>query len=380
MSVTLKPLSQQSIVITGASSGIGLATARMAALQGAAVLLVARDEPSLQKAVEEIRAAGGRADYAVADVGDQAAVEAAAAKAEEVFGGFDSWVNDAGVSVYGHMVDLPIEDHRRLFETNYFGVVHGSLAAAKRLRERGGAIINVGSVLSDRSVIWQGPYSASKFAVRGFTDALRMELEAEGAPISVTLIKPSGIDTPFQEHARNRMDEPGTKVPFPAYDPQLVARAICFACATPRRDLVIGFGGAAIALAGSVAPRLTDFVMEAVGKVMQTTNEPGRAEMRDNLYEGRPGGTAHSSLSGKPHRRTSLLLEAQMNPLATTVIVAGLSALVIGAVASRRMGHGRVVTRPMHHRLLPRDVARTADRALNEVRHVGQDIARQFRR
>jgi NAD(P)-dependent dehydrogenase (short-subunit alcohol dehydrogenase family) len=380
MAASLKPLSQQNIVITGASSGIGLGTARMAALQGASVLLVARDEPSLQKAVEEIRAAGGRADYAIADVADLAALEAAADKAEQVFGGIDSWVNDAGVSFYGNMIEMPLEDHRRIFETNYWGVVHGSLIAARRLRAQGGAIVNVGSVLSDRSLIWQGAYCATKHAVRGFTDALRMELEAEGAAISVTLIKPAGIDTPFQEHARNRLGEPGVKVPFPAYDPQLVARAICHACANPKRDIVVGGGGAAIGILGNLMPRSTDFVMELIGKFAQTTNEPGRPGFRDNLYEGRPGGTAHSSLSGKPHRTTSLLLEAQLRPVTTAALMAGIGALALGAAAARRMGQGRVVTRPVHQRVLPREVARSADRVLHEARHIGRDLARQFRR
>jgi short-subunit dehydrogenase len=336
MAPRLKPLSQQVLVITGASSGIGLATARMAAQRGAAVVLVARDEPSLADAVQGIREAGGRAEYHVADVADRAALQGAADLAIERFGGFDSWINDAGVSVYGTQEQTPIEDQRRLFETNYWGTVHGSLIAAAHLKPKGGALINVGSVLSDRAMIYQGTYSATKHAVKAFTDALRMELEVERAPVSVTLIKPASIDTTFQEHARILLDTPGVMVPPPAYDPRLVARAILFACATPRRDLYVGAGGAAISLFGNLFPRGTDLVMEAVGRVSQTTGQTGKSERRDNLYQGRPGGAERSSLSGTPQRTSSLLLEAQMNPVAALAAAAGFAALVAGAMLARR--------------------------------------------
>lgn len=348
MPARLKPLARQTILITGASSGIGLATARLAAARGAAVVLVARNEESLQEAVQGIREAGGRAEYFVADVADFAALESAADFAESKFGAIDSWVNDAGTSVYGTQEETPLEDQRRLFETNYWGVVHGSLIAARRMKSRGGAIINLGSILSDRTMIYQGTYSATKFAVKAFTDALRMELEAERALISVTLIKPSAIDTTFQEHARIHMDTAGVKVPPPVYDPRLVARAILYACEHPRRDIVVGGGGAAIALFGNLFPRSTDLVMQLIGRPTQVTNESGRPGMRDNLYQGRPGGDERSSLSGMPQRRTSLLLEAQLNPVATLATVAGIGALVMGAVAARRMGTGHI------GRMLPR--------------------------
>jgi short-subunit dehydrogenase len=346
MPVRLKPLPRQTILITGASSGIGLETARTAAARGARVMLVARDEPSLQRAVEEIRAAGGKAEYHVADVADQAALEEAAEHCIRAFGGLDTWVNDAGVGAFGKVEDMTLEDHRRIFETNYWGVVHGSLIAAAKLKQRGGgAIINVGSVLSDRAVIYQGPYCATKHAVKAFTDSLRMELEVERAPISVTLIKPAAMDTAFQEHARIRMSTQGVQVPPPVYDPYLVTRAILYACEHPRRDIVIGMGGAVIGIFGNLFPRTTDLVMEAVGRPLQVTEQRGRPEMRDNLYEGRPG-AVRSSLSGMPQRRTSLLLEAQLNPVATAVAVAGLGALVLGAVAARRAGIGRMLPRP----------------------------------
>lgn len=335
MPLRLKPLSRQVVLITGASSGIGLAAARMAAARGAAVMLVARDGPSLAEAVQRIRDAGGRAAFHIADVADRAALEAAADHTAAEFGGLDSWVNDAGTSVVGTIEETPVADQRRLFETNYWGTVNGSLVAARRLRATGGAIVNVGSVLSDRALIYQGTYSATKHAVKAFTDTLRMELEAEGAPVSVTLIKPSSIDTPFQEHARLSWDLPGVRLPPPVYDPALVARAICFACATPRRDIVVGGGGAAVALAGTLFPRLTDYAMEAIGKPSQEAPPEGDPAMRDNLRQGRPGGRARSAL-GRHARRTSLLLEAQLNPVATAMAAGLAGILALGALAARR--------------------------------------------
>jgi short-subunit dehydrogenase len=357
----LKPLNQQTIVITGASSGIGLATARLAAQSGARVFLIARNGEALEQIVQDLRNRGARADYAVADVGKLEEMEAAARKVESAFGGFDSWVNDAGTSIYAELERLPLADHHRLFETNYWGVVHGSIIAAKALRQRGsGAIINVGSVLSDRAMMLQGAYSATKHAVRAFTDALRMELERNGAPISVTLIKPSGIETGFQDHARNYLDSPGVRVPPPAYEPALVARAILHACAHRKREIVVGFGGHAIALMGTLFPRTTDLVMEAIGYPIQMSNKRPKASRADNLYQPREDGTEKSlTRPVAPVRKTSLFLEAQLHPAMTAAALAGLGALVIGASAARRMGGGRVLIpgqRPM--RRLAREVGR----------------------
>ena len=206
-------------------------------------------------------------------------------------------------AVYGTVEQIPIEDHRRIFEVNYWGVVNGSLIAARHLRQRGGAIINTGSVVSDRAMMLQGPYSAAKHAVKAFTDTLRMELEQEDAPISVTLIKPSAIDTTFFEHARSYLDAPGIKNPPPAYDPALVAKAMLFACENQKRDIVVGFGGWAISALGGIAPRTTDYIMEATGYATQVTDHPGRGQRRDNLYEPREDGSAHSALPGRAWTR-----------------------------------------------------------------------------
>ncbi|MGI4797301.1 MAG: SDR family oxidoreductase [Janthinobacterium lividum] len=331
--IVLKKLSQQTIVLTGGTSGIGLVTARMLAKRGAKLFLIARNEDALRSLRDEIRAGGGQADYAVADVADKSALDAAAARAVEVFGGFDTWINDAGAFIYGRLDTVALEDQRRLFDVTYWGTVHGSLIAAERLKRTGGAIINVGSVLGEIAIPYQGAYCASKFALKGFTEAFRREVEAERQLISITLIKPAAINTPFTDHARNRMDSPGTRNPPPAYDPHLVATAIAHACEKPVRDLTIGgAGGMSMVLANRVAPRIMDWLSARVGHASMTTQDVGDPAQRDNLYEPREDLSENSSLHPMT-RKTSLALTAQLHPGATWATLACAVALF---VATRR--------------------------------------------
>ncbi len=216
--------------------------------------------------------------------------------------------------------------------------------AARHLRERGGgAIINLGSVLSDRAVIDQGPYCATKHAIRAFTDVLRMELERDGAPIAVTLIKPGSMHTPYPEHARSYVDQP-MRVPPVVYDPRLVADAILFAAEHPRRTLVVGGNGLMISLMGQAAPRLTGLIMEAIGRPAQVKpHDPGDPAKRDNLYEPRPDGVVDGGQDIYV-RRQSLLLEAQKRPVATAAVLGGIGWLTWAAPARgrrRSVPHGR---------------------------------------
>jgi NAD(P)-dependent dehydrogenase (short-subunit alcohol dehydrogenase family) len=377
----LKPLHEQVVVVTGASSGIGLATARLAAGRGARVLMVARDGAALERAAAEIRAHGGDAVPHVADVADQDGMRGAAEAAEREWGRIDTWVNNAGVSIYGPILEVPLDEQRRLFETDYWGVVIGSLVAAGHLRRRGGALINIGSVLSDRAILWQGPYSAAKHAVKGFTDALRMELEADGIPISVTLVKPGTIDTGFEEHARNRLPVEPVNPP-PVYAPEVVARAVLHAAEHPVRDLFVGGGGRMISLFGTIAPRLTDMLME---RFMPSAY--GDAEKRtttDALFgpsgsDGRTRGGRHSSV-----RERSFYTAAAMHPWATAAVSVGVGALAAAAIAggaarsrSRRPAPGRGLpdyaagARPMSGARWPED-----DPRMHEPRGTGLERGR----
>jgi len=292
----LKRLKDQTIVITGASSGIGLATARLAARRGARVVLSSHNETDLRRVTAEINATDGRAIFAVADVADPGQLDAVADAAIATFGGIDTWVNNAGVSIYGKLTEVPLEDKKRLFDVNFWGVVHGCRTAVRHLRERGGTIINIGSIVSDTAVPLQGMYSASKHAVQGYTNALRMELEHDGLPVAVSLVKPSAIDTPYLDHARNYM-ESAPSFPPPVYAAEVVAHAILRCAEKPTRDLTVGGGGRLMTLAGSLAPRTMDRYM--VATMFQQQKDPDRPrQTMDSLYRPSPEGQTSGPYDG----------------------------------------------------------------------------------
>jgi short-subunit dehydrogenase len=332
MAAKIKPLKEQVLVITGASSGIGLETARMAAEQGARVVLTSRNEEVLAAVCQEINDAGGQAIYVAADVADREALQRVADAAIERFGGFDTWVNVAGLGIVGRLEDVSDEDSRRMFETNFWGLVNGSLIAAEHLKPRGGTIINLGSVASDVAFPLQGMYSASKHAVKGFTDALRVELEEAGAPVRVTLIKPAGINTPFMQHARNYTEcEP--KLPPPVYDPKEVAVAILHATTHWKRDIYVGGGGKAMSTLNKHTPRVMDKMNERVVINQMQRDEPPR-NPAGALWEARGGGEVRGDQPGLV-RKTSLTTRASLHPVLTGL------ALAAGVAAAAWVGTGR---------------------------------------
>jgi short-subunit dehydrogenase len=294
MAQSLKPLDQQVIVITGASSGIGLATAHAAAAQGAKLVLAARSGDTLEQVVADLTADGCDAISVTADVSDRAQVESIAQQAIARFGRIDSWVNDAGLSIYGRLREVSEEDSRRLFDINFWGVVNGSLVALPYLLRQGGALINLGSEVSEAVVPLQGMYAASKHAVKGFTDALRVEVEElDKAPVSITLIQPTAVDTPFPQHAKNYMDkEP--KLPTPMIDPFKVAEAILDAATNPARDVKVG----AMSTLNTAMHKLMPAVAEKVAKKYANRQQYDEAPRHPEgaLYQ--PSGSGHIHGSG----------------------------------------------------------------------------------
>jgi len=274
MKPKLKRLSEQVIVITGATSGIGLATARMAVERGARVVIAARQHDSLHTLQEELNASGKRAVHVAADVTKPEDAHRISETAIEAFGGFDTWVNDAGTSVFGRITEVPVADEQAVFAVNLWGTVYGMKEAVAHLRNKGGALINVGSEVSDHAVPLQAAYSASKHAIKAYTDALRIEIADEKLPISVTLIKPTGIATPFFEHAKNYMKQEPI-APAPMYAPEVVAEAILYAAETPTRDFLVGDSAVLNSALGRFAPSLNDKVMKAAGfKGQQDSRAP----------------------------------------------------------------------------------------------------------
>jgi len=333
MGQKLKPLNEQVIVITGASSGIGLATTKLAARRGAQVVLVSRDQEDLTRAVREIQERGGRAVHFVADVADQAAMQRVARDVVVQFGRLDTWINNAGVTVYGLIEEVPIEDVRRLFETNYWGVVNGSLAALPHLRSGGGALINLGSALSDTGYPLQGHYTASKHAVKGFTDSLRLEVEKSGAPVCITLIQPAAIDTPYPQHAKNHLGFEAKHMP-PVYAPEVVAKAILHCAEKPERNVLVGGSGKVFSTSEKFAPRLFDRMKEATSFHGQLTDRPARSG--DTLFHPRPDdGRVRGGHPGHV-MKTSAYTEARLHRGRALL---GLAVLGAGLFVAKRARH-----------------------------------------
>ena len=282
MAANLKPIHEQVVVITGASSGIGLATALTFARKGAKVVLAARSDETLSDIVQQITSAGGDAIAVHCDVTNRAELQRLAETAVAKYGRIDTWVNNAGVSIYGRLDQVTEEDSRRLFDINFWGLVNGSLVALPYFKATGGALINLGSEVSDAVVPLQAMYSASKHAVKGFTDGLRMEIvDVDKAPVAITLIQPTAIDTPYPQHARNYLSQEA-KLPTPQEDPQKVADAIVDAAEHETKFVRVGAMSVVNTIAAKVMPSVAE-KMAATYVHKQTYEEPPRD----------PAGTLH---------------------------------------------------------------------------------------
>ena len=338
MAIRLRKLHDQVMVITGATSGIGLTTARMAAARGARLVLAARSKEALGELADEMRSRGVMVETVAADVGDITHLARIGPKPNDRVGRLDNGVTQARLSIFGRLEEIAPEDHHRLFQTNFWGTVNGSLEAVRRMKHRGGgAIINVGSEVSERSIPMQGMYASSKHAVKGFTDALRMELEKEDAPLQVTLVRPAAIDTMFAVHAKNYMDkEPA--LPPPIYAPEVVADAILYCAEHPKRDIYAGGASKMISAGSKLMPAMFDRYMNATMFKQQQSQRPTMPGRRDALYKPDPA-TELRQRQGMPqnvHERSLYTRTSLRSSPTTTLLVAG-GALLAAFSLSRRL-------------------------------------------
>ena len=273
------------VVITGASAGIGRATARRFAREGAAVGLVARGRAGLEAARREVEVAGGRALVLPADVADAGAIEDAAARVERELGPIDVWVNNAMASVFAPVAETTAEEFRRVTEVTYLGYVHGTMAALKRMLPRDrGAIVQVGSALAYRGIPLQAAYCGAKHAIQGFTESLRAELLHEGSKVRLTMAQLPALNTPQFGWTRSRLPRKAQPVP-PIYQPEVAAEAIHWAAHHDRRELYVGLSTSLVLLGNKFAPGLGDRYLARTGYDSQQTGEPRDPTLADNLWE-----------------------------------------------------------------------------------------------
>jgi short-subunit dehydrogenase len=285
-----RTIEDQTVVITGASSGIGRTAARMFAERGARVVVASRNIEALNDLVREITSAGGLAYAVEADVSKQEDVERLGEMATNHFGRVDTWINNAGVSMYATFDKMADEEIRRIMDVNFMGTVYGMQTAFKIMRSQGGGtIINTASVTGKRAIPLQSVYSASKYAIVGLGEAVRAELVNEEAEINVCTICPPSIDTPFFDHALTK-EGVAPKPVAPVYNPEDVAKAMISCAENPRREVLIGAAGKTFAIMNTLAPGISDWVMGKVGVSGQLTDQPKSPDATNNLFEVPPDG------------------------------------------------------------------------------------------
>jgi NAD(P)-dependent dehydrogenase (short-subunit alcohol dehydrogenase family) len=273
------------VVITGASAGVGRATAQRFAKDGAAIALIARGEAGLEGARRDVEAAGGRALVCAADVADPWAVDAAAARAEAELGPIDVWINCAMVTVFGEFDTLTMDEFRRVTEVTYLGYVHGTHAALQRMLARDrGTIVQVGSALAYRAIPLQSAYCGAKHAIRGFTDSVRTELMHRGSRVWLTEVHMPALNTPQFEWCKNKMPHKSQPVP-PIYQPEVAADAVHFAAHERRRELWVGASTAVVITGNKILPGVGDRYLARTGFASQQYDGPPSAAARYNLWQ-----------------------------------------------------------------------------------------------
>ncbi len=328
------------VVITGASAGVGRATARAFAADGWDVGLIARGEAGLEAAAEEVRVAGRRALVLPLDVADADAVDAAAERVEQELGPIDAWVNVAMESVFAPVAETTPDEYRRVTEVNYLGYVHGTLSALRRMTPRDrGVIVEVGSALAYRSIPLQSAYCATKHAIVGFTDSLRCELVHDGSHVRVTAVHLPAVNTPQFGWVRSRLPNRAQPVP-PIFDPEVPARAILAMAKHPRRELLVGWPTYLSVWGQKFAPGIMDVYLGRTGYAGQQTDEarPDRPDNLDRPLDAAADRGAHGRFDDQAHS-WSPMLEVALHPrLVVGLVAAGAAALVIGLWRAVRTG------------------------------------------
>ncbi|MGH9409414.1 MAG: SDR family oxidoreductase [Vicinamibacterales bacterium] len=322
---------RETVVVTGASAGLGRAVARRFGVDRANVVLIARGRDGLEAARTEIEEAGGRALVVAADVADADAIEAAAARAEETFGPIDIWINNAMTSVFSPVREMRAEEYRRVTEVTYLGVVHGTLAALRRMLPRDrGAIVQSGSALAYRGIPLQSAYCAAKHAIQGFMDSLRSELLHDGSRVHVTMVQLPAMNTPQFGWVKSRLPHTAQPVP-PIYQPEVAAEAIHWAAHHRRRELWVGAPTVQAILANRIAPGALDHYLGATGYSAQQTDEPEDPSRPNNLWTPVPGDHgAHGSFDARASFDSPQAWTSMHRRMAAAVSVAGLALAAFG--------------------------------------------------
>ena len=290
------------IAITGASAGVGRATAQAFAREGARIGLIARDERRLRSAKAEVEAVGGHALVLPADVADFQQVERAAHLLEKKFGPIDVWVNNAMTTIFAPFDEITPDEFRRATEVTYLGYVYGTMAALKRMKPRDyGIIVQVGSALARRSIPLQSPYCGAKHAILGFTDSLRSELIHDNSQVHLTVVNLPAMNTPQFEWSRTRLPRHPQPVP-PIFQPEVAADAIVWASKNRRREIDVAFPTVTAVIAQKIAPGFADYYLAKTGYESQQMNKPVDVNRPDNLFHPVPGNfAAHGRFDDQAH-------------------------------------------------------------------------------
>jgi len=325
-------MSSEVVVITGASAGVGRATARLFGSRGAKVGLLARSPDGLEGARRDVEEAGGRALVLPADVSDAAQVEAAAERVESTLGPIDIWINNAMVSVFSPVKEMTPAEFKRVTDVTYLGFVYGTMSALKRMLPRDrGTIVQVGSALAYRGIPLQAAYCAAKHAIQGFCDSLRTELLHDGSRVCLTMVQMPALNTPHFSWAKSRLPRKPQPVP-PIYQPELAAQAICYAAYAGRREIYFGWPTLKVIIGNKLAPWYADHYLARMGYDAQQYDGEVEPNRRDNLWEPVPGD--FGARGDFDARASSFSPQLWLN-MRRDAVLAGLGALALWILSAR---------------------------------------------